>query len=120
MKKEKWELKARLEQENKKLKEFKEKREESMFYFKAIIERAEPKTAREAEELQRAKKIFEKLYREKLGYLEQENKKLKEENKWFNKKIKQAGKYVAATMKENKKLEEERDKYYAEWHLRHS
>jgi hypothetical protein len=31
---------------------------------------------------------------------------LKEENKWFNKKIKQAGKYVAATMKENQKLNE--------------
>lgn len=130
-----------LEQENKELKEFKEKREESMFYFKALIERAEPKTAREAEDLQKAKMIFEKLYREKLGYLEQENTKLKEENKkfkadtehtikfnnkiiwklklendklkeenkWFKKKNKQAGKYVAATMKENKKL---RDNYY--------
>ena len=36
--------------------------------------------------------------------LARENDKLKEENKWFNKKIKQAGKYVAATMKENKNL----------------
>ena len=35
-----------------------------------------------------------------------ENEKLKEENKWFNKKIKQAGKYVAATMKENQMLKE--------------
>lgn len=41
--------------------------------------------------------------------LEKENKKLKEENEWFKKKNKQAGKYVAATMKENKKL---RDNYY--------
>ena len=39
--------------------------------------------------------------------LARENDKLKEENKWFNKKIKQAGKYVAATMKENKELKEE-------------
>ena len=39
--------------------------------------------------------------------LARENEKLKEENKWFNKKIKQAGKYVASTMKENKKLKEE-------------
>jgi len=67
----------RLEEENKKLKEFKTKREESMFYFKAQIERAEPKTAREAEDLQKAKEMFEKLYREKLYYLEEENKKLK-------------------------------------------
>ena len=39
--------------------------------------------------------------------LARENEKLKEENKWFNKKIKQAGKYVATTMKENQKLQEE-------------
>ena len=39
--------------------------------------------------------------------LARENEKLKEENKWFNKKIKQAGKYVSETMKENKKLKEE-------------
>lgn len=70
-----------LEEENKKLKEFKIKREESRFYFKAQMERAEPKTAREAEDLQRAKEIFEKLYREELDYLEEENKRLKEENK---------------------------------------
>lgn len=66
-----------LEEENKKLKEFKTKREESMFYFKAQMERAEPKTAREAEDLQRAKEIFEELYREELHCLEEENKKLK-------------------------------------------
>lgn len=66
-----------LEEENKKLNEFKEKREKSMFYFKAQMERAEPKTAREAEDLQRAKEIFEKLYREELSCLEEENGKLK-------------------------------------------
>ena len=42
--------------------------------------------------------------------LEKENKKLKEENEWFNKKIKQAGEYVATTMKENRKLEKENKK----------
>jgi regulator of replication initiation timing len=35
---------------------------------------------------------------------------LKEENKWFNKKIKEAGKYVGATMKENRQLEKENKK----------
>lgn len=69
---------SELEEENKKLNEFKEKRKESMFYFKAQMERAEPKTASEAEDLQRAKEIFEKLYREELHYLEEENKKLKD------------------------------------------
>ena len=73
-----------LEQENKKLREFKEKREESMFYFKAQMERAEPKTAREAEDLQKAKELFEKLYREELYHLEQENKNLKETNMDLN------------------------------------
>lgn len=70
-----------LEKTVRKLNEFKEKREESMFYFKAQMERAKPKTASEAEDLQRAKEIFEKLYREELDYLEEENKRLKEENK---------------------------------------
>ena len=67
-----------IEKENEKLKEFKTKREESRFYFKAQMERAEPKTAREAEDLQKAKEIFEKLYREELSCLEEENKKLKD------------------------------------------
>ena len=65
------------------LKEFKERREESMFYFKAQMERAEPKTAKEAEDLQKAKELFEKLYREEIHYLEEENKQLKEKlEKW--------------------------------------
>lgn len=67
-----------LKKENKNLKEFKEKRKESRFYFKAQMERTEPKTAREAEGLQRAKKLFEKLYREELSCLEEENRILKE------------------------------------------
>lgn len=71
----------KLKKENKSLKEFKEKREESMFYFKVQMERAEPKTAKEAEDLQKTKEIFEKLYREELICLEEENKKLREENK---------------------------------------
>jgi hypothetical protein len=75
--------KGRLKAENRELREFKTKREESMFYFKAQMERAEPKTAREAEDLQKAKEIFEKLYRKELYYLEQENKELKERlEKW--------------------------------------
>lgn len=68
-----------LRNENKKLNEFKTKREESMFYFKVQMERAEPKTAREAEDLQKAKAIFEGLYREELSCLEEENIKLKED-----------------------------------------
>lgn len=75
--------KGRLKAENRELREFKEKREESMFYFKAQMERAEPKTAKEAEDLQKAKELFEKLYRKELYYLEQENKELKERlEKW--------------------------------------
>ena len=72
---------VKLDQENKKLNEFKEKREKSMFYFKAQMERAEPKTAREAEDLQRAKEIFEKLYREELNCLVEKNKKQEEKIK---------------------------------------
>jgi predicted nucleic acid-binding Zn-ribbon protein len=54
-----------------------------MFYFKAQMERAEPKTAKEAEDLQRAKELFEGIYRGELYYLEQENKELKERlEKW--------------------------------------
>ena len=64
-------------EENKKLKEFKTKREESMFYFKALAERVKPINSKEAEELQKYKKLFEKLYREELYYLEEENKNLK-------------------------------------------
>ena len=79
-----------LEEENKKLNEFKTKREESMFYFKAQMERAEPKTASEAEDLQRAKDIFEKLYRGELSHLEKENKKLKAELELKNLALKQA------------------------------
>jgi hypothetical protein len=66
-----------LVKENRKLKEFKTKREESMFYFKALAERVEPINSKEAEELQKYKKLFERLYREELYYLEEENKKLK-------------------------------------------
>lgn len=66
-----------LKEENMKLNEFKVKREENVFYFKAKMERVEPKTAREAEDLQRVKELFEKLYRKELCFLEEENKELK-------------------------------------------
>lgn len=72
-----------LEEENKKLNEFKDKREECMFYFKAQMERAEPKTAKEAEDLQIAKELFEKLYRKELHRLEEENKKLNDKYNWL-------------------------------------
>ena len=98
----------RLEAENKKLNEFKTKREESMFYFKAQMERAEPKTASEAEDLQRAKEIFEKLYREELYSLEQENKKLKEDVDFYYKSAKQF-------REENEKLREELSAYDREY-----
>ena len=97
----------RLSEENKKLKEKLDAFESSKFYTMALLEIQHPKTAREAENLLQVKKVFERLYNDRLYCLEQENRNLKEENKWFNKKIKQAGKYVAATMKENKKLKEE-------------
>ena len=137
----------RLSEENKKLKEKLDAFESSKFYTMALLEIQHPKTAREAENLLQVKKVFERLYNDRLYCLEQENEnlkadlekfseaykkyrdyekeelaescydlarendKLKEENKWFNKKIKQAGKYVAATMKENKKLKAEFDNY---------
>ena len=99
-----------LEQENKKLNEFKDKREECMFYFKAQIERAEPKTAKEAEDLQIAKELFEKLYRKELHRLEEENKKLREENEmlrcnkgWTPEKVWHE-EFIQYLMEENKKL----------------
>lgn len=67
----------KLEQENKKLKEFKAKQEEMMFLIWASIELSEPKTYRDAEKLQKGKEIYEKLYKEELYSLREENKKLK-------------------------------------------
>lgn len=75
-----WEYIKKLEEENRKLREFKEKREESMFYFKAQMERVEPKTAMDAEKLQKGKEIFEKIMLRRLHLLEEENKELKKEN----------------------------------------
>lgn len=67
-----------LREENKKLMEFKLKQEEMMFLIWASIELAEPKTAWDAEKLQKGKELYEKLYKEELYYLKEENKKLKE------------------------------------------
>lgn len=92
-----------LEEENKKLNEFKEKRAESRFYFKAQMERAKPKTAREAEDLQRAKEIFEKLYREELSCLEEENRKLKLH-------IEAKDKAYTALLKDYEEIKEDRDR----------
>lgn len=99
-----------LEQENKKLREFKEKREESMFYFKAQMERAEPKTAREAEDLQKAKELFEKLYREELYHLEQENKNLKETNMDLNSALMVSSAEIMRLKEELKELKEKLNK----------
>lgn len=99
----------KLEEENEKLKEFKEKREESMFYFKAQMERAEPKTAKEAEDLQRAKEVFEKLYREELDYLEEENELLKECNIRNYTSRSNTDDMNLKLLEENKKLKESLD-----------
>ena len=106
-----------LKKELEKLKEFKTKREESMFYFKAQMERAEPKTAREAEDLQRAKETFEKLYREELSCLEEENKNLnikvaslEWEIKWLNSvidKLKEENQTLELWLDNKEKLNEE-------------
>lgn len=93
-----------LEQENKKLNEFKDKREECMFYFKAQIERAEPKTAKEAEDLQIAKELFEKLYRKELHRLEEENKNLKESLDIATKCSSKEEDWIIRHSEENKKL----------------
>jgi chromosome segregation ATPase len=98
---------AELEEENKNLKEFKTKREESRFYFKAQMERAEPKTAREAEDLQKAKELFEKLYRQELSYLEEENKKLKEEIKERQEEVERFKSNAMADADYELKLEQE-------------
>lgn len=102
-----------LEEENKKLKEFKTKREESRFYFKAQMERAEPKTAREAEDLQKAKEIFEKLYREELSCLEKENTELKDAMKVLNNYNKFRIQENQRLKKENEELQEYKRRY--EW-----
>lgn len=68
----------KLEEENKKLREFKAKQEEMMFLIWASIELAEPKTAWDAEKLQKGKEIYEKLYKEELYHLREENQSLKE------------------------------------------
>ena len=73
-----------LEQENKELREFKAKQEEMMFLIWASIELAKPKTALDAEKLQKGKEIYEKLYKEELYHLREENKNLKEKNKRLN------------------------------------
>ena len=73
-----------LEEENKKLREFKAKQEEMMFLIWASIELAKPKTAWDADKLQKGKEIYEKLYKEELYYLREENKNLKEKNKRLN------------------------------------
>ena len=67
----------KLEEENKKLREFKAKQEEMMFLIWASIELAKTKTAWDAEKLQKGKEIYEKLYKEELYYLRQENETLK-------------------------------------------
>lgn len=77
-----WFMKAQIEQlkeENKKLKEFKDKIEGNKFFFKALMELSKPKTVIEAEDLQKAKKIYEEIYMKELRRLEKENKKLKQD-----------------------------------------
>lgn len=61
---------------------------------------------------------------DRISALESENKRLEEENKELNEKYDWLWKIytedVNERVEENKRLKEERDKYYAEWHLRHS
>lgn len=58
-----------------------------------------------------------------IEHLEEENKKLKEklsEITMVADDEKQSIEHILELEEEIKKLKEERDKYYAEWHLRHS
>ena len=52
--------------------------------------------------------------------LKKEIKKLKEERDFFKEQATLWRNDYKNEYEKNKKLEEERDKYYAEWHLRHS
>lgn len=68
-----------LKLENKKLKEKLDAFESSKFNTMALLEIQHPKTAREAENLLQVKKVFERLYNDRLYCLEEENKSLKRE-----------------------------------------
>ena len=73
----------KLEKENKNLKEKLDAFESSKFNTMALLEIQHPKTAREAENLLQVKKVFERLYNDRLYCLEEENRNLKKENKWL-------------------------------------
>ena len=66
-----------LEEENRLLKDKLNAFESSKFNTMALLEIQHPKTAREAENLSQYKKVFERLYNDRLYCLEQEKKKLK-------------------------------------------
>lgn len=86
-----WELMLenwKLEKENIKLKEFKYKLEENKFYIKALMELSKPETARDAEVLQKAKRIYEELYMNELRCLKKENEDLKLKIKKLEKRVK--------------------------------
>ena len=76
-----------LARENQKLKEEINVLEKAKFEIMAYIDMCHPTTYLEAEELQKRKELFERTYNEKLYFLEEENKKLKEDNRFLTKII---------------------------------
>ena len=68
-----------LQEINKKLKEKYDVLEKAKFEVMAYINMCHPKTYMEAEKLQKMKEMFERIYNEKLYFLEKENNELKEE-----------------------------------------
>ena len=108
---------AELEEENKKLKKNIEIFEKTKFEVMAFLEDNHPKTYREAVKFQKIKEMFEKIYNEKLYYLEEENKELKKENELL--KECNIRNYTSRSdtddmnlklLKENKKLKEENER----------
>ena len=107
-----------LEEENRLLKDKLNAFESSKFNTMALLEIQHPKTAREAENLLQYKKVFEKLYNDKLYCLEEENRNLKEELGKFSEAYKRYRDYEKEELaescydfaRENDKLKEENNR----------
>ena len=105
----------RLREENKKLKEKLDAFESSKFNTMALLEIQHPKTAREAENLLQVKKVFERLYNDRLYCLEEENRNLKSDLEKFSEAYKKYRDYEKEELaescydlaRENDKLKEE-------------
>lgn len=90
-----------LKLENKKLKEKLDAFESSKFNTMALLEIQHPKTAREAENLLQVKKVFEKLYNDRLYCLEEENRNLKSDLEKFSEAYKRYRDYEKEELAES-------------------